>query len=181
VLPPSIESSGLIVLEIGVERYAYQVKATPVRAIFPMSSTERIQPGRTVTVSSRPDQQPFRPSRIVIGRNPDDWVVQDIRVGGLSQISPLGGIPGSAFSAHTVDALLLVTDAVGPVEITVSYVGNDPLGDAFVAAVMGESDLAGDPITLIGRRFVCRWTPEGKFEQWMAPSTAADLDVNAPG
>jgi hypothetical protein len=87
------------------------------------------------------------------------------------------------FDATLEDLVGLHVIAIGSavMEITVSYVGNDPLDDTFVAVVTGEIDLTGDPITRIGRRFVCRWTPEGKFEPWMAPTTVVDLGVNVPG
>ena len=166
------EQTGLIVLEVGVERYEYLAPSRVSRLVMPMSTVERILRGAPVTVPCRADA-PFRPSRIIIGRNPDDWIVEDILIGGESQIvrqQADPGIPGGVFSADSTDAILLMgtVDLSRGLEVVVSYVGGDPLGETLLAAVLGDSLDPGEPIVLVGSRFILRWTPEGRSEPWMA-------------
>jgi hypothetical protein len=134
-----------------------------------MSSATLVPPGPAVRVTAR-SSLACRPYRIIIGMNPEFWIVEDIRLGGQSQIA--GAIPGLVFAPHSISAGLIfpvgVVQPVQDLEITVRYVGDAPAGAPFIAAMFGETSSDRDPVTRIGRRFVARWTPEGRFEPWMA-------------
>ena len=168
VLVAVAESSNLIVLEIGVECYSYLVPSIPLRMVIPMSSEALVPAGHSIRVIARPQQVAFRPSRIIIGNNADLWIVEDIRLGGQSQI--VRALPGHVFAPHSVNIMLqLPTVQPGqPFEITARYIGGAPNGAPFIAAMFGEINPNPEPVTRIGRRFVARWTPEGRLEPWMA-------------
>jgi hypothetical protein len=162
------ETKDRIVLEIGVERYAYQVPGPPLLASIPLMGGSRVPPGHSIRVLTMPQQMTFRPSRLIIGRNPESWVVENIRFEGQNQA--VGDIPGGVFAAsYGLNSLMLPTMQTGQnIEITARYTGEKQHGEEFIAALFGEVPSNREPVTRIGRRFVARWTPEGRFEPWLA-------------
>jgi hypothetical protein len=164
------EINDRIVLEIGIERYTYQVPNSPHKRMIPLLSGSRVPSGHSIRVISGPQQSAFRASRLIIGRDPGLWVVENIRLGGQSQI--MGDIPGDVFAASSSFAsLILPVLQPGQIaEITVRYTGEEQHGAPFIGALFGEviSNSNREPVTRIGRRYVARWTPEGRFEPWLA-------------
>jgi hypothetical protein len=168
VLVAVAESSNLLVLEIGVERYSYLVPSVPLRMTIPMSSEALVPAGHSIRVIARPQLVAFRPSRIIVGNNADLWIVEDIRLDGRSQI--VEALPGYIFAPQSVN-IMLQLPVVQPgqtFDITARYIGGAPNGAPFLGAVFGEISPNPEPVTRIGRRFIARWTPEGRFEPWMA-------------
>jgi hypothetical protein len=120
------------------------------RVILPMYSTGSVMPGQAVLVTSRPQNGAFRPERCVIS-GADDWFVEDVRVGGVSQWRGRGGVPGGVFGANALENRLeeearvtscMIWDTVGPgvdLSIAARYVGSAPGGAPFVCAVLGSA------------------------------------------
>jgi hypothetical protein len=110
----------------------------PVRLVLPMSSGKNVQTGSTTKIARKNHgQAPFRPTRIVIGGSPCDWVINDIRIDGKSQLSQPGDLPGEAFAATAIDSFVSF-DVVGvdrEIEITVTYLGD--LSSPFVCGILG--------------------------------------------
>ncbi len=95
----------------------------------------------------------FYCDRIVIGGNfPEDWVVNDIQVGGDSQLMQRGDLPGMMFSAASTASFSLEPIPVGTdLTIVVTYVGKDEAGASFECMALGSigrrSDLSiGDAV-----------------------------------
>lgn len=149
------ESSGLVVLKVGVE-------APPsARSVQPLSSAVPIEPGTTCRISMRPIDGSFMIERMVI-MNADMWFVRDVRIGGRCQLSRSGGVPGGCFDSSRLSDKFISFESLHPgVEFTidVTYVGNYQRGITFIGQLIG---MLGPPAELIAR-----WTPDGVFEQWM--------------
>jgi len=162
------ETKDRIVLEIGVERYAYQVPDPPLLATIPLMEGSRVPPGHSVRALTMPQQVTFRPSRLIIGRNPESWTVENIRFGGQNQI--VGDIPGGVFAASNgwPSLLLPIMQPGQSIEITARYTGDKQHGEEFSVSLLGHLPSNHAPVTRIGRRFVARWTPDGRFEPWLA-------------
>ncbi len=111
------------------------------RIALPMSSGVNVLPNDTVQVTSRPQNVAFRPERIVIGGNPSDWVVNDIKIGNQSQFSQDGEIPGECFSAD-VDAFVSfnVCPPLRDFVVIATYVGDHPDGEPFVCSAIGTAE-----------------------------------------
>ena len=106
-----------------------------------------------VAEQQAPDQQPaaaeivvvtdaaFRTERLVIPMDVAPlFVIEDIRIGTLSQfMSGVGPIPADVFSSNAHDTLMLLDAAPAGTEIRfrVRYVGADPRGARFTAALIG--------------------------------------------
>ena len=83
----------------------------------------------------------FRAQRLVIPVAVASlFVIEDIRIGAASQFaSSVGGIPAEVFSPNTIDSALKVDATAAGTEIRfrVRYVGSDPRGARFTAALLG--------------------------------------------
>lgn len=181
------EARNLIVFEIGIESYAYQVPSLPLKVAVPIQSGPTVLPGCTVRVRSMSQQCAFRPSRLIIGGNSRLWVVQGIQLADRQLI--MGDLPGDVFSpaAYSNNILFPVAQPGQAFDITVRYTGDAALGEPFIAAMFGDTNIHDrSPVTRIGRRYIARWTPEGRFEPWMAAHlpgrdqiTGEDLPVHS--
>lgn len=118
-----------------------------VSAFFPLSSGVSILPGTSAQITSRlcipgdfRREFDFRAEQIVIS-DADNWLINDIKVGNLSQFAQCGDIPGVAFSASSVDALfdLAIVRPVMDVVMTVTRVGGDLSGAPFVCSISGNA------------------------------------------
>ncbi len=65
------------------------------RVILPMSSGIPVKPKQSAQITARPHGA-FLPERMILS-NPEDWVINDIKVGGVSQFSQSGDVPGEMF------------------------------------------------------------------------------------
>lgn len=85
----------------------------------------------------------FRPDRLVVSQqSSSDFIIEDIRIGGVSQfVAGSGGIPADVFAPRfSVEPLLMRLDAAAPgteIRFRVRYVGKDPRGARFTAALFG--------------------------------------------
>ena len=81
----------------------------------------------------------FRPERLVV--NPQiarKFVIEDIMVGSTSQLVATPGIPAEIFSASSTPSMVLSTVMPGlDMRFRVRYVGDDPAGERFMAALIG--------------------------------------------
>lgn len=111
------------------------------RVVLPMSSGGVIRPGDQARITSRPQNAAFRPERIVIGGNPSDWIVNEIKVGRRSQLCDAGDIPGVVFATDAEDAgvRLDVVRTSQNFTMDVTYVGPNPDGEPFTCGVMGNA------------------------------------------
>ena len=101
-----------------------------------LSSGIRIKPNGSATITARP-QDLFRPHRIVIGGEPNRWVVNNIQIGRRSQFATDGDIPGSAFSASAPIVPMDVVPTCGGLRVTVTYVGPVEEGEEFHGVAFG--------------------------------------------
>jgi hypothetical protein len=69
------------------------------------------------------------------------FVIEEIKIGGASQLVGGGGISAEMFSPEMVDAAVRLDAAIAGTEIRfrVRYVGKDPRGARFTAALFGRS------------------------------------------
>jgi hypothetical protein len=109
------------------------------RMLLPMSSGVAILPGTTAQVTARPQGIAFQPQRVIIGNNPQDWVVNDIKVGNESQLAQSGDLPGEMFSSTTVDGFVSFRTVQSAMDFVmqVTYIGNIQEGSAFICGVLG--------------------------------------------
>lgn len=87
-------------------------------------------------------QASFRAERLVVPFSIAPlFVIEDIRIGNASQFGSGGGISAAMFSAGVFDSDLRLDAATVGTEIRfrVRYVGKDPRGARFTAALMGRS------------------------------------------
>ncbi len=109
------------------------------RIVLPMSSGVRVKPGESVQITSRPQNMAFRPERIVIGGEPNHWLVNEIKIGRRSQLADGGDLPGAAFAADAQDAHVRLDVVLTSMNFTmvVTYIGPDPEGALFVCSATG--------------------------------------------
>ena len=85
-------------------------------------------------------QMAFRPERLVVPiAIAELFVIEDIKIGHASQFVGEGGISARMFATHMTDTSLYLDAAAPGIEIRfrVRYVGNDPRGARFTAALIG--------------------------------------------
>lgn len=71
------------------------------------------------------------------------WIIEDITIGGRSQLADAGGVPADLFSAsaHEYNPHMIM-DAAGPgaeIRFRVRYTGTNPEGEVFQAAIIGST------------------------------------------
>jgi len=108
------------------------------RVILPMSSGVNILPNTSAQITSRPQNYAFRPERVIIS-NASDWVINDIKVGNMSQFSQSGDVPGEMFAATTIDGFVKFTTCQTAMDfvIVTTFVGASEAGSSFVCGVLG--------------------------------------------
>lgn len=135
------------------------------REVLPFSIGVSILPGQSAEIKARPQRMAFRPERVFIsGADPAykapwwkrmwpwyskpehngaaDWLVNDIKIGGRSQFSQAGDIPGDMFGTTAIDSFVsFETAQLGmDVVIVVTYIGACPKGHRFYGAMIGTGD-----------------------------------------
>jgi hypothetical protein len=121
------------------------------RSILPLSSASvedpgLIQPGQSCMVVARANSQQveqiprrrarsFRPERLFLcaagtAGGTADWIVNDIFLGGRSQVAPHRDLPGAIFGTEVLGTLRTFDRISGeaPIQLTTTYVGSNPLG-----------------------------------------------------
>jgi hypothetical protein len=108
------------------------------RVILPLSSGVNILPNTSAQITARPQLCAFRPERCIL-QGPDNWVINDVKVGNQSQFAQSGDIPGEVFGSTTIDAFLKFTTVQTAMDFVVvaTFVGASESGAPFVCAVLG--------------------------------------------
>lgn len=117
-----------------------EIESPNPRVMLPMRSEVNVLPGESVRITSQPQNMAFQPERLVIGDPTSDWLINDIKIDGKSQLIQAGDIRGEIFSAGSTDSTAVRFGEVGmgvDLEITATFVGDDAAGAPFVAAVLG--------------------------------------------
>ena len=136
---------------------------TRPRIVLPMSSGVNVKSGNQALITARSQKHSFRPERLVIGGTPGDWVVNDIRVQGVSQFAQLGDVPGEMFASSSIDSFVRfdVAPAGRDVQILVTYTGSNEGGAPFVCGFIGTatSGTAGEPKSKAEREYQTQQVP----------------------
>jgi hypothetical protein len=117
-------------------------RQAPVRSdriTLPMSSGVNIFPNTSAQITSRPQAMAFRPERIIIGGQPSNWIVNDVKVGNRSQFAQSGDVPGEMFAATTIDGYVSMETVQTAMDfvIVVTFIGDNNAGAPFVCGVLG--------------------------------------------
>jgi hypothetical protein len=110
------------------------------RAYFlPLGTSAKILPNTSTQVTARSQVDGFRCERIVIDGTPADWIVNDIQIGGRSQLIQAGDLPGEMFAASAINASLSLEGAYVGMEFVmfVTYVGKNEAGASFDCVALG--------------------------------------------
>lgn len=154
------ETRNLIVLEVSVGSSATGPQET---VPLPMLSAGPLLPDTTAQIVRRVNR-PFIPRRLTLGGNPSAWLVQDLVIGNRSQFAQAGAISGEAFGVTALTTLLCATaQPAENITLRVTYIGQEPA--PFIGALYGTSPSDIPSV-------VFRWTPEGRFEPWLAGSAS---------
>jgi hypothetical protein len=118
-----------------------ETKADDHRIVLPMSSGMSVPRNTSAQITSRPQNVSFRPTRIVIGGVPGDWIVNDIKVGNRSQLSQSGDLPGELFAFDAVDTQIKLDTVFTAMDfvLLVTYVGSEEKGMPFICGVIGDA------------------------------------------
>ncbi len=113
------------------------------RVVLPMSSGVNILPNTSAQITSRPQTVAFRPERMIIGGNAGDWIINDIRINGKSQLRRGTDIPGEMFSATTIDSIVSFETVQVAMDfvVLVTFVGASDSGAPFICGVLGNAEI----------------------------------------
>lgn len=116
-----------------------EVEKTPGRIVLPMSSGVSILPNTSAQITTRPQACAFRPERLIIGGNPENWIVNDIRVGNRTQFAQAGDVPGEVFAYNATDAQITFETVQTAMDfvVIVTYIGDKVHGEPFAACAIG--------------------------------------------
>lgn len=130
------------------------VGMTAGRGSLPMSTGVPILPTQSAHITSRPratcNCKRFIISNAGTAGGAADWVVNDIKIDGVSQFLKPGNISGNMFSTNTerdmidaLDALVQLTSAQSEmaVDVIVTYIGLNENGCPFFGAMVETSAL----------------------------------------
>lgn len=101
--------------------------------------TYLLQPPSAVDIVAE-TQLTFRPQRLVTPPTSHDFVIENISVGDVAQMIEGDGIPASIFGPTDL-ATNINLDVAGPgakIKFRVRYVGDNPEGEIFRAALVGD-------------------------------------------
>jgi hypothetical protein len=109
------------------------------RITLPMSSGVNIFPNTSAQITSRPQAAAFRPERIIIGNRPNEWIINDVKVGNRSQFAQSGDVPGEMFAATTIDGYVSMETVQTAMDfvMVVTFIGDSQEGSPFVCGVLG--------------------------------------------
>jgi hypothetical protein len=119
----------------------------PPSTLLPMSSYVNIPLNTSAQIVSRardliPGGCGFQARHVVV-RDPADWVINDVKIGRVSQFAQNGDVPGVAFSGGDPVAFDPIQVGVD-VTMVVTYVGASASGAAFVCGLAGDVVDLGD-------------------------------------
>jgi hypothetical protein len=83
-------------------------------------------------------QATFQPKRLVVPyKTAPLFLIEDIHIDELSQIAPGSSVPAELFLPHLPGSNLMLTTARSAIRFRVRYIGKDPRGARFQAALFG--------------------------------------------
>ena len=134
----------LIVMLVVAMRAVLEQSRKKHRVILPLSTGIPILPTQSAQITGRSQRDAFRPERIFISNactegGAADWIVNEIRIAGQSQLAQSGDLPGDMFAPNAVSTLATF-DEVDPqddVQIVVTYIGLNKTGAPFFASIVG--------------------------------------------
>ena len=150
--PPA--TSGWIGADMGAALgFAYPPRAAVVdapmptqanRDILPMSTGVPILPTQSAQITGRPQTLVFKIGRFVISNagtagGSADWIVNDIKIGNVSQFVQSGDVPGDMLATNAIDTFVRFAPAQTAMDVVVvvTYIGLNESGCPFFGAMVG--------------------------------------------
>lgn len=111
------------------------------RALIAVCSGLDVPPGQRARVTIVNPATSFRVERIVLGDDASDWGICDIQIGGRSQFSQGGDIPGEMFAATALDTFVSIETAQRAmnVSLVVARLATGRPGAPFTCVLLGEA------------------------------------------
>jgi hypothetical protein len=135
------------------ESFAYPPRAAVVdaplptqanRDILPMSTGVPILPTQSAQITGRPQCLVFKIGRFVISNagtagGSADWIVNDLKIGNVSQFVQSGDVPGDMFATNAIDTFVRFAPAQTAMDVVVvvTYIGLNESGCPFFGAMVG--------------------------------------------
>jgi hypothetical protein len=135
------------------EAYAFPPRAAVVdapmptqanRDILPMSTGVPILPTQSAQITGRPQTLVFKIGRFVISNagtagGSADWIVNDVKIGNVSQFVQSGDVPGDMFATNAIDTFVRFAPAQTAMDVVVvvTYIGLNESGCPFFGAMVG--------------------------------------------
>ncbi len=114
------------------------------RDILPMSTGVPILPTQSAQITGRPQTLVFKIGRFVISNagtsgGAADWIVNDIKIGNVSQFVQSGDVPGDMFATNAIDTFVRFAPAQTAMDVVVvvTYIGLNESGCPFFGAMVG--------------------------------------------
>jgi hypothetical protein len=114
------------------------------RDILPMSTGVPILPTQSAQITGRPQCLVFKIGRFVISNagtagGSADWIVNDIKIGNVSQFVQSGDVPGDMFATNAIDTFVRFAPAQTAMDVVVvvTYIGLNESGCPFFGAMVG--------------------------------------------
>jgi hypothetical protein len=114
------------------------------RDILPMSTGVPILPTQSAQITGRPQTLVFKIGRFVISNagtagGSADWIVNDIKIGNVSQFVQSGDVPGDMFATNAIDTFVRFAPAQTAMDVVVvvTYIGLNESGCPFFGAMVG--------------------------------------------
>jgi hypothetical protein len=114
------------------------------RDILPMSTSVPILPTQSAQITGRPQCLVFKIGRFVISNagtagGSADWIVNDIKIGNVSQFVQSGDVPGDMFATNAIDTFVRFAPAQTAMDVVVvvTYIGLNESGCPFFGAMVG--------------------------------------------
>ena len=114
------------------------------RDILPMSTGVPILPTQSAQITGRPQTLVFKIGRFVVSNagtagGSADWIVNDIKIGNVSQFVQSGDVPGDMFATNAIDTFVRFAPAQTAMDVVVvvTYIGLNESGCPFFGAMVG--------------------------------------------
>jgi hypothetical protein len=112
------------------------------RLVLPMSSSAAVAAAASATITARPQNQAFKPQRIVIPATiAPNFTIQDIKVGNISQLAQSGDLPAEAFVQTLFDGEMDMDTCQTSQDFVIQLTNISGAASTFRAAVYGRAVL----------------------------------------
>lgn len=112
------------------------------RLVLPMSSSGTVAAAASATITARPQNQAFKPQRIVIPATiAPNFTIQDIKVGNISQLAQSGDLPAEAFVQTLFDGEMDMDTCQTSQDFVIQLTNISGAASQFRAAVYGRAVL----------------------------------------